>query len=164
MSATIRTFSERSRAAVRPAVVRMVESIAAAHELTATVSYRQRYPVTVNDPTETAFAARTVTELFGADRLRQMPRPLTASEDFSRVLEQVPGAFILVGACPPDADPAAVPDNHSARARFDDGILGDGARLLAELARRRLDQQGVLGQPQHLRQHAQLTAPDPARS
>jgi hippurate hydrolase len=66
------------------------------------------------------------------------PNPIPGSEDFSFVLEQVPGAFVLLGACPPDADPATAPFNHSAEAVFDDAVLADGATLLAELALRRL--------------------------
>ena len=66
------------------------------------------------------------------------PNPVTGSEDFSFVLEQVPGAFVMLGACPPDADPATAPFNHSAEAVFDDAVLADGTTLLAELALRRL--------------------------
>ena len=55
------------------------------------------------------------------------------SEDFSRVLAEVPGAFVFLGACAGD-DPATAPTNHSARARFDESVLPDAALLLAELA------------------------------
>ena len=57
--------------------------------------------------------------------------------DFSRVLAEVPGAFVFLGACAGD-DPATAPTNHSAHARFDESVLPDAALLLAELARRRL--------------------------
>ena len=79
-----------------------------------------------------------MTELFGSQRFLRTLDPITASEDFSYVLEEVPGAFIMLGACPPDADPATAPFNHSAEAVFDDAVLADGATLLAELALRRL--------------------------
>jgi metal-dependent amidase/aminoacylase/carboxypeptidase family protein len=85
-----------------------------------------------------AFAEATVAELFGSQRFLRTPDPISGSEDFSYVLEQVPGAFVMLGACPPDADPAMAPYNHSADALFDDSVLGDGATLLAELALRRL--------------------------
>jgi hippurate hydrolase len=54
------------------------------------------------------------------------------------VLEQVPGAFLMLGACPPGADPATAPNNHAADAVFDDSVLADGAALYAELALQRL--------------------------
>ena len=63
---------------------------------------------------------------------------MTGAEDFSYVLQHVPGAFILVGACPLDRDPQTAPSNHSAEAVFDDAVLADGSALYAELAMRRL--------------------------
>ena len=66
-----------------------------------------------------------------------MARPVMGSEDFSRVLDRVPGAYLFLGACAGD-DPATAPMNHSPLAEFDDAVLGDGAALLAELAVRRL--------------------------
>jgi hippurate hydrolase len=44
----------------------------------------------------------------------------------------------MLGACPPGADPATAPYNHSAEAVFDDAIIADGTALYAELALRRL--------------------------
>ena len=67
-----------------------------------------------------------------------LPNPMMGSEDFSRVLAEVPGAFVFLGACAGD-DPASAPTNHSALARFDESVLPDAALLLADLARRRLD-------------------------
>ena len=54
------------------------------------------------------------------------------------LLDQVPGAFLMLGACPPDVDPFSAAFNHSAEAVFDDAILADGTALYAELALRRL--------------------------
>ena len=49
-----------------------------------------------------------------------------------------PGAFVMLGACPPGTDPLTAPTNHSAHAVFDDAVLADGAAPYAELALRRL--------------------------
>jgi hippurate hydrolase len=137
-SATMRSFSAGTRTAMQEAAYRLVHDIASAHGLSATVNFVDSYPVTVNDGAEVAFAERTVAELFGGGRFLRTPFPVAGSEDFSYVLNDVPGAFIMLGACPPDADPATAPFNHSAEAVFDDAVLADGATLLAELALRRL--------------------------
>jgi len=92
----------------------------------------------VNDQAEFGFAERTAGELLGDGRFLTAPFPLTGSEDFSYVLEQIPGAFIMLGACPAGTDPATAPYNHSAEAVFDDAVLTDGTALYAELALRRL--------------------------
>ncbi len=86
---------------------RLAGEIAAAHGLTATAGFPKGYPVTVNNEEEVSFAQRTVTELFGSGRCMTQPFPLTGAEDFSFVLEQVPGAFVMLGACPQGTDPAA---------------------------------------------------------
>ncbi len=137
-AATVRAFSAAARTAVQDTAVTLVRDIASAHGLSATAEFTDSYPVTVNDAAEVAFAERTVGELFGSERFVRTPFPVTGSEDFSYVLDEVPGAFIMLGACPPDADPATAPFNHSAGAVFDDAVLADGATLLAELALRRL--------------------------
>lgn len=87
---------------------------------------------------EVAFAGEVVSDVFGADRFQLAERPLAAPEDFSRVLERVPGAMVFLGATPAGVAPETAPDNHSAHATFDDAVLPDGAVLYAEFAARRL--------------------------
>jgi hippurate hydrolase len=137
-AATVRTFSPQARAAVREAAPRLVRDIATGHGLTADAEYQDGYPLTANDATETEFAAQTIAEVLGDGRYVAVPNPLTGSEDFSYVLNEVPGAFVMLGACPQGADPFTAPFNHSAEAAFDDSVLPDGTALLAELALRRL--------------------------
>jgi len=137
-AATVRTFSPAARRRARDASLRLVRDITAAHGLSVHAEFVDGYPVTVNNADETAFAQQTVTDLFGTGGFVPAPSPMTGAEDFSYVLEQVPGAFVMLGACPPGSDPATAPFNHSAEAVFDDGVLADGAALYAELALRRL--------------------------
>ena len=136
--ATVRSFSPQARAAVQQAAPRLVRDIATAHGLTASAEFRDGYPVTVNDTAEMAFAEQTVTDVLGDGHYITAPDPLTGAEDFSYVLEQVPGAYLMVGACPPGTDPFTAPFNHSAEAVFDDAALTDGTALYTELALRRL--------------------------
>ncbi len=136
--ATVRTFSAKSRDLIMETSVGLARQIAVAHGLTADVEYVPGYPVTVNDADEFAFSSTTIGEVFGEHRFIAAPNPLTGSEDFSYVLEQVPGAFIMIGACPPGQDPTSVPYNHSPQAVFDDAIITEGMTLYTELALRRL--------------------------
>jgi hippurate hydrolase len=136
--ATIRSFSENARAAAQQAGPKLARGIATAHGLTATAEFVDGYPVTVNNTAELTFAEQTVTEVLGEGRYMAAPDPLTGSEDFSYVLDEVPGAFLMLGAVPPGTDPFSAPFNHSAEAVFDDAVLPDGTALYAELALRRL--------------------------
>jgi amidohydrolase len=131
-----------ARARILDAAPRLVRDVASAHGLSATAEFVDGYPVTVNDAAEVAFAEGVVAGVLGGGRYVRMPDPVTGSEDFSFVLDQVPGAFLMLGACPPGADPATAPFNHSPEAVFDDAVLADGTALLAELALRRLSLPG----------------------
>jgi amidohydrolase len=136
--ATVRTFSPAAWHRVRESALAMVNAIASAHRLTVTAGYRDGYPVTVNDGAEARFAAGVAAGLLGEAGCVAQANPLTGSEDFSFVLEQVPGAFLMLGACPPGTDPETAPTNHAADAVFDDSVLATGAALYTELARQRL--------------------------
>jgi amidohydrolase len=138
LAVTIRTFSAANRAKVKNSAQRLVRDITTAHGLTAEIDFEDGYPVTVNTGPETEFAQSTVTALLGGDRYTPMVHPMPGAEDFSYVLEAVPGAFVMLGACPDGADPATAPFNHSAEAVFDDSVLADGVAVYAELALRRL--------------------------
>lgn len=137
-AATVRSFSPEARARVLEEAPVVVRGVGQAHGLTVDAIVTEGYPVTVNDPAEAAFAARTARELLGGDRYVDMPRPIAGSEDFSVVAELVPSAYLLLGACPADRDPATAAYNHSPQAAFDDSVLADAAALLAELAWGRL--------------------------
>lgn len=136
--ATVRTFSPASRATMMDAAPRLLRGIAAAHDLDVDIEYVEQYPVTVNDAAQTRFVEETVSELFGEERLVVMPSPIAGSEDFSRVLAEVPGSFIGLSAVPVDRDPESAAFNHSPLALFDSAVLPDGTALYAELAHRRL--------------------------
>jgi amidohydrolase len=138
--ATARSYSAKSRTALAELVPELVRDIAAAHGLGVDVEYKAEYPVTVNDATEAAFAGETIAAVFGPERGETAQNPITGAEDFSFVLEEVPGAFVFLGACPPDRNPENAPTNHSALATFDDLALAEGTALYAELALRRLAQ------------------------
>ena len=136
--ATIRTYSDAARATMTEIAPRLINGIAEAHGLEADVDYVTQYPVTMNDETETEFAAQTIAALLGDDRQLSISDPWAASEDFSRVLAEVPGSFVFLGAVLTGSDPAEAAFNHSPYAAFDDAVLSDGAAVLAELAMKRL--------------------------
>ena len=76
--------------------------------------------------------------MLGEDTFSLLPQPFSASEDFSRVLQSVPGTFLGLGATPAGLNPASAPFNHSAHAAYDDDVLPLGAAIHTELAIRRL--------------------------
>ena len=140
LEATVRTFSPATHAAVPERIARLCEHVAAAHGLTATVDYERGYPVTVNDAAEVDRARRLTRAMLGEQGWLDAEAPVPGAEDFSYVLQQVPGAFVFVGATPAGLDPEQAPYNHSPRARFADDALVPSAAVLAALALDRLAQ------------------------
>jgi hippurate hydrolase len=135
---TIRTVSEASRAEVRAGVRRVAEGIASAHGATAEVDLEAGYPVTINDPAFTAFVMDTARSLIGADKVEELPAPIMGAEDFSYVLQRVPGAMAFVGARPDGQDPSTAPQNHSNVVVFDEDAMAVGVALYAAVAVRHL--------------------------
>lgn len=133
LGATVRVLSAETFDRVATEVPVLAESIARAHGCRAETSFELLYPVTVNDPGRAQRAATLLARLFGEDRVREMPAPTMGAEDFSLVLERVPGAFLFLNATPPGLE-AGGGDLHSPTVIFDDTVLGDQAAALASLA------------------------------
>jgi hippurate hydrolase len=142
--ATVRTFSEANLEAVEKYSAELVTGIAGAYGLTAEVRFSVVTVPLVNDAEHVALAGEVASEMFGPDRFTIAENPIGGAEDFASVLREVPGAFVFVGACPPELDPLTAPYNHSNLAVFDDSVLPDAAAYLAGLAFARLDSIGSL--------------------
>lgn len=138
LRATVRTLSEESVARLQEETPRLAEHIAAAHGCTAEVDFQIVYPVTINDDRTTAETLAWLGEQFGEQRVQTLPNPGMGSEDFSFVLNEVPGTFVMLATTPPDIDADTAEFNHSPRVYFDDAVLGDQAAALANLAWRKL--------------------------
>jgi hippurate hydrolase len=113
------------------------EGVAKSLGLDVDVAYIREYPATVNDKPSAAFVGEVIGELFGEDQFEPMEHPESGSEDFSRVLQAVPGSYMMLGASVYD-DHANAPTNHSPLAQFDDAVMSRGALVHAELAIRSL--------------------------
>ena len=137
--ATVRRFSEASAGRLQESIQETLQGVARAHGVSVDIDYKGEYPLTVNDADEVDFSVGVIHEVLGEDRYEELPAPIAGSEDFSRVIDAVPGAFIGIGALLPGRDTETAPMNHSPRADFDPGVLPDAATIYAELAVRKLD-------------------------
>ncbi|WP_085528937.1 M20 metallopeptidase family protein [Kocuria massiliensis] len=138
LGATVRAMTRESGEKFGVAVNRLATHIAEAHGCTAEVEFATQYPPTVCDEEETERSAAALRRLVGDEAVVKVPEPRMGSEDFSFVLEEVPGTFMFVGASYPVEDPWNQPMNHSAEVRFDDSVLPVQSAALATLAFNRL--------------------------
>ncbi|SCX09120.1 M20 family metallopeptidase [Candidatus Aquiluna sp. UB-MaderosW2red] len=132
--ATVRTFSERNTQLLHQLAPELIHSIAKNYGVTATLEFSRATKVLMNDPKAIEVVEQVAKELVGESSYSTMPTPMAGGEDFASIVHQVPGAFVFVGACPPEIDPDTAPTNHSTRAQFDDSVLPLCASLLAGLA------------------------------
>jgi len=135
---TIRAVSEKTRNKVHDSIRRVAEGIAATYEMQASVEIKLGYPVTVNDAPSVDFALDVAESLLGEGKAVHMPSPVMGAEDFSYVLNQIPGAMVFLGGTPEGLNPATAPPNHSNRVMFDEASMAHGVALYSSLALRTL--------------------------
>lgn len=134
LAGTIRTFSASQRSFIHERLTSLVEGIAAANGARADVSITRGYPVTVNDPAAADLLLAAARTALGSDRVVEVDRPLMAAEDFSYVLERVPGAMGMLGVCPPGHRPEDAPACHSNRMLLDEGAMAAGVAVHVAVA------------------------------
>jgi hippurate hydrolase len=143
MQGTLRSVSERSRRKALQGIERIVHHVAAAHEMDATFTHEDGYPVTINDHRFVQFAKRVTTRLLGEQAYVEMPAPVMGAEDFSYLLQQRPGAFAFLGVCPNGDKPTEAHACHSNRMTIDESALRNGVGMYCATALAFLD--GELG-------------------
>lgn len=94
---SVRALDRGVRELLRARIVEVVELQAQSYGVTARIEFLPGYPVLVNTPTETAMAREVAISLVGADNVVLQTEPLTASEDFAYMLEEVPGSYLFIG-------------------------------------------------------------------
>ncbi|MHC5306180.1 M20 aminoacylase family protein [Bartonella sp. LJL80] len=126
MELTIRAFSPQIRQQLESRICKIIHAQAESYGAKASIHYEHGYPVTVNDADATDYACTIAEKLVGRDNVVDNAEPLTPSEDFSFMLEKVPGAYIIMG----NGDSAGL---HNPHYNFNDDIIPVGASLWGAL-------------------------------
>jgi hippurate hydrolase len=138
LKGTIRTLSPDRRKDVWNAIQQLAENIARAHDCDADVTITEGFPPTVNDARAVALAEAVATSLpHGA--FMHLPAPVMGAEDFSYVLEKVPGMMAFLGVAESGADWKQCCSIHSSRMMVDESVLPRGTAFLAGCATRFLE-------------------------
>lgn len=134
LTGTIRSVSEESRARVHAGITRIAENIARAHGAEADVEITRGFPVTVCDARAVSMAERAIGNLLGADAWQTMQKPIMGAEDFSYVLQRVPGAMMMLGVCPDGQDWHTACPCHSNRMVLNESVLARGVAAHCAIA------------------------------
>jgi hippurate hydrolase len=137
LEGTVRSLTPQTRSYVLAEARRVAEGVAAAHGIEADVVVEEGYPPTVNDDDMARFALDTARELLGDDLVQTRRDPVMGAEDFSYVLERIPGAMVRLGMAPPGVRYA--PGNHSNRMVVDEPAMATGIAFHAAAALNFLD-------------------------
>ncbi len=128
LKGTVRTLSAQNRDLAEARITQICEGVASAFGATATVNYNRNYPVMVNHDDQTAFAAEVAKAVSGGCETADQ---VMGGEDFAFMLEERPGAYILVG----NGDTAMV---HHEEYNFNDEAIPAGCSWYAEVVERRM--------------------------
>ena len=128
MKGTVRTMSKDMRALAEQRLTAIAKSVSETFGAEAEVKYYLGYPCMVNHPEQTEFAASVATKISGSCA----DAPLVmGGEDFAYLLEERPGAYILVG----NGDTASV---HHPEYNFDDAAIPAGCSWWSGIVEERM--------------------------
>ncbi|MFA9229713.1 MAG: M20 aminoacylase family protein [Microgenomates group bacterium] len=129
MKGTVRTMDFGVQDFVEERVKAIAMGTALALGARAEVHYRRGYPVTMNTPENTEFAADAARKVSGI--VDTDTPPVMGAEDFSFMLLERPGAYIFMG----NGDTAMV---HHPAYNFDDAAIPFGSSWYAEMVETRM--------------------------
>ena len=120
-----------TRSFVHAEIEKLASGLAAAHGATAEIDLHLGYPVTVNDATVAAWSREIAEGVLGDGSALEMPSPVMGAEDFSYVLEKVPGSMVFLGLCPDGVNFYEAAPNHSNRMVINEKGMASGIALYA---------------------------------
>ncbi|MCX8506877.1 MAG: amidohydrolase, partial [Alphaproteobacteria bacterium] len=132
---SVRSLDRDVQDMLRRRIVELVEAQAKSYGLTASFEHLLGFPVTVNSPSETDFATDVARDLVGRENLVLDMPPMTGSEDFSYMLEKVPGSFVLIGNGDKASGGPGACSLHHPGYDFDDNNITYGGAFWVKLAR-----------------------------
>ena len=128
LKGTVRTMSIKMRILAEERIMAICKGTAATFGGSAEVTYQRGYPVMVNHPEQTEFAADVARSVSGSCAEAAL---VMGGEDFAYLLEERPGAYILVG----NGDTAMV---HHPKYNFDDSAIPAGCSWWSEIIEQRM--------------------------
>ena len=133
-----RAESDGNRRAAQEALRQLAEGIAGAHAMEAEVTFIEGFPPTINDARAIDLGEKAAHELAGPGAFLRMEHPIMGAEDFSYILQKIPGAMYFLGVAAEGEDWRQCCGLHSSRMMVDEAVLPRGAAFLAACAARYL--------------------------
>ncbi|HAH10940.1 MAG TPA: amidohydrolase [Alphaproteobacteria bacterium] len=140
MLGTLRSVSAVSRKRAKEGIEEVARGIAQAHGAQAEVTITAGYDVTLNDGRMVALSAQVAREMFGPHGYAEMPSPIMGGEDWSYVLQRIPGSMAFLGVSEPGCDHNHAAPCHSNKMHLHEDAMAHGIAMYAAVAERFLEQ------------------------
>ena len=134
LGGTVRAFSVDVMDLVERSLERIAKGVAESFGAKARLDFRPIFNPTINEPAEAEFAASICAEIVGAQNVERNPPLIMGSEDFSFMLERVPGCYVNLG----NGGDEGSCEVHNPGYDFNDEALPLGASFFARLVETRL--------------------------
>jgi hippurate hydrolase len=132
---TVRTLRPETQAEMERLITATCRHIGEMNDAEVTVDYARGYPPTVNHAAQTERAALAAARVMGAERVIRQRPPAMGGEDFSFMLQEVPGCFVKLGQMDGARGRVAL---HNPQYDFNDDLLPIGASFFAALVEQEL--------------------------
>ncbi len=131
---TARAFKTEVLGQIEAAMTRIASGVASGFGATAETDFRLLFAPTINDPAQTRDILDAAAAVVDTGHVDPNGPMVMASEDFSFMMEQVPGAYINIG----NGDTIGSTEVHNPEYNFNDAAIPYGSALFATLAERKL--------------------------
>ncbi len=135
---TTRTTTPEARKLIEARIREICEGAAKMYGVKIDVEYRYGYPPTINNAQRAAFAIDVAAGVCGPHGVRDNVQASMGAEDFSYMLEKVPGAMVWLGNGGEDGNGAGL---HNSRYDFNDMAIPFGVSFFVNTVERFLGEQ-----------------------
>lgn len=131
LSLTVRTYNPEVQALIEARLREVVEGQASSHGVTAEIDWRPISRVLSNAKEPAELARRVAEQMVGPKGIIPLPAGAMGADDFSWMLEKVPGCYVVLGNGTEGNNAKML---HNPAYDFNDGIIVTGASYWVRLA------------------------------
>ena len=135
MRGTMRVYDDDLKAQMIERITKIAESVAEAHECTAVVDIKDKYPAVINHKEQADHVIRLAKKHLGEDNFSQDELPLSAGEDFAYFLQEIPGCFYALGTMKEGQQLRTL---HASNYDYNDDLIATGAYFYIRIVEDRL--------------------------
>lgn len=128
----VRTINPDCRKHAENRIKEILTNVAKANRATVEIEYNHYYPAVINETTSTNRIKKAAESIVGEKNIIQIEKPSMGSEDMSYYLNEIPGAFFVLGSYKINCDGTYFP-HHNSKFDIDENVLWIGTSTFLEI-------------------------------